>query len=228
MQKLAFFDIDGTVFRSSLLIELVKELIQRGIFPATAQSGYRAAHDAWWNRQGSYEDYIAALIQTYLKHIKGVHYSDLATVGQAVVAEQKHRVYRYTRDLISDLKADDYQIMAISQSPKTVLDDFCVNYGFTKVYGRIYELGPQDCFTGVVVDEHWISNKANIVKRVLEQSPNFTLKDSIAVGDTEGDIPLLELVENPICFNPNQALFDHARRMKWTVVVERKDVIYHL
>ena len=228
MQKLAFFDIDGTVFRSSLLIELVKELIRQGIFPAAAISGYQAAHNAWWNRQGSYEDYIAALIQTYLKHIKGVHYSDLATVGQAVVAEQKHRVYRYTRDLISDLKADDYQIMAISQSPKTVLDDFCVNYGFTKVYGRIYELGPQDCFTGVVVDEHWISNKANIVKRVLEQSPNFTLKDSIAVGDTEGDIPLLELVENPICFNPNQALFDHARRMKWTVVVERKDVIYHL
>ena len=145
-----------------------------------------------------------------------------------MVAKQKHRVYRYTRDLIQDLKADDYQIIAISQSPKTVLDDFCTTYGFTKVYGRMYELGPQDRFTGVVTDEHLISNKANIVKRVLEQNPNFTLKDSIAVGDTEGDISLLEKVENPICFNPNQTLFDYATRMKWSVVVERKDVIYHL
>ncbi len=228
MQKLAFFDIDGTVFRSSLLIELVKELIRRDIFPASAAFQYQEKHDAWWNRQGSYEDYINALIQTYLKHIKGVHYGDLATVGQAVVTEQKHRVYRYTRDLIQDLKLDDYHIIAISQSPKTVLDDFCINYGFTKVYGRIYELGPQDRFTGVIIDEHWISNKANIVRRVLEQNPDFTLKDSIAVGDTEGDIPLLEQVENPICFNPNQTLYDHARRMKWSVVVERKDVIYHL
>jgi len=228
MQKLAFFDIDGTVFRSSLLIELVKELINRDLFPASAESEYQADHDAWRNRQGSYENYIKALIQTYLKHIKGIHYSDLATVGQAVVAEQKHRVYRYTRDLIQDLKLDDYQIIAISQSPKTVLDDFCVTYGFTKVYGRIYELGPQDCFTGVVLDEHYISNKANIVKRVLEKNQNFTLKDSIAVGDTEGDIPLLEQVEIPICFNPNQALYDHAKRKKWTVVVERKDVIYHI
>lgn len=228
MQKLAFFDIDGTVFRSSLLVELVKELIRRNLFPASAEAEYQEKYDDWWKRQGSYEAYINSLVLTYLKHIKGVHYRDLAITGEAVVAKQKHRVYRYTRDLISDLKADDYQIMAISQSPKTILDDFCVNYGFTKVYGRIYELGPQDRFTGVVTDEHWISNKANIVKRVLEQNPNFTLKDSIAVGDTEGDIPLLEQVENPICFNPNQTLFDHAKRMKWSVVVERKDVIYHL
>lgn len=228
MQKLAFFDIDGTVFRSSLLIELVKELINRGLFPASAETEFLAKYQAWQNRQGSYEDYVDSLIHTYLKHIKGIHYGDLATTGEAVVAKQKHRVYRYTRDLIQDLKADDYQIIAISQSPKTVLDDFCTTYGFTKVYGRMYELGPQDRFTGVVTDEHLISNKANIVKRVLEQNPNFTLKDSIAVGDTEGDISLLEKVENPICFNPNQTLFDYATRMKWSVVVERKDVIYHL
>ena len=228
MQKLAFFDIDGTVFRSSLLIELVKELINRGLFPASAETEFLAKYQAWQNRQGSYEDYVHSLIHTYLKHIKGIHYGDLATTGEAVVAKQKHRVYRYTRDLIQDLKADDYQIIAISQSPKTVLDDFCTTYGFTKVYGRMYELGPQDRFTGVVTDEHLISNKANIVKRVLEQNPNFTLKDSIAVGDTEGDISLLEKVENPICFNPNQTLFDYATRMKWSVVVERKDVIYHL
>jgi phosphoserine phosphatase len=50
----------------------------------------------------------------------------------------------------------------------------------------------------------------------------------LAVGDTESDIPLLELVTFPICFNPNENLYNHARRMKWEVVVERKDVIYHL
>jgi phosphoserine phosphatase len=46
------------------------------------------------------------------------------------------------------------------------------------------------------------------------------------VGDTEGDIPLLESVSRPICFNPNQNLYSYAKRMNWEVVVERKDVIY--
>jgi phosphoserine phosphatase len=78
-----------------------------------------------------------------------------------------------------------------------------------------------------VIDEHLISNKANIVARVIED-PNLTRSDSIGVGDTEGDISLLEAVEKPICFNPNKKLLDHAKRMGWPVVVERKDVIYHL
>ncbi len=228
MQKVAFFDIDGTVFRSSLLIELVDSLIKAGHFPVEAQEEFREAHEAWWNREGDYEAYIDAVVKTFREHLQGVHYGDMADVGRQVVAVQRRRVYRYTRDLIKDLKADDYHIIAISQSPKTVLDDFCTQYGFDKVYGRLYEIGPQDRFTGAVIDEHWIKNKANIVKRVFDHNPELTLKDSIAVGDTEGDIPLLEAVEHPICFNPNQALYAHAKRMKWEVVVERKDVIYHL
>ncbi len=228
MQKVAFFDVDGTVFRSSLLIELVEGLIRQGVFPADAKDEYRDALMAWTNREGSYDDYIESVVATFLDQIKGVHYGELADVGRAVVAAQSRRVYRYTRDLIDTLKKDGYYLVAISQSPKTVLDEFCFQYGFDKVYGRIYEIGPQDRFTGVVTDEHLIKNKANIVKRVLDHNPNLTLEGSVAVGDTEGDIPLLEQVVHPICFNPNEKLYNHAKHMKWEVVVERKDVIYHL
>jgi HAD superfamily hydrolase (TIGR01490 family) len=228
MQKVAFFDIDGTVFRSSLLIELVEGLIAQGHFPATAKDGYAEAFEAWRNREGAYDAYIQAVITTYLAHIRGVHYGDVADLGRQIVAVQRRRVYRYSRDLIKKLKAEGFYLVAISQSPKSVLDDFCTQYGFDKVYGRVYELGPQDQFTGVVVDEHLIRNKASIVKRVFDHNPALTREGSVAVGDTEGDIPLLESVENPICFNPNQLLYAHAKRFKWEVVVERKDVIYHL
>jgi HAD superfamily hydrolase (TIGR01490 family) len=228
MQKVAFFDIDGTVFRSSLLIELVNSLISQGLFPEEAAEEIRTSHEAWWNREGTYEAYVDSVIQVYLKYIQGVYYGDLADIGRQVVARQRRRVYRYTRDLIKKLKREGYYVVAISQSPKTVLDDFCTQYGFDKVYGRMYELGPQDKFTGVVLEEHLINNKANIAKRVFEHNPELTKEDSIAVGDTEGDISLLESVMHPICFNPNQKLYQHAKRMKWEVVVERKDVIYYL
>jgi HAD superfamily hydrolase (TIGR01490 family) len=228
MQKVAFFDIDGTVFRSSLLVELVNALIAENIFPAEAGEEFEELYKDWIHRVGSYENYIEAVITVYLKYIQGVYYGDLADIGRQVVAVQHRRVYRYTRDLIKKLKAEGYYLVAISQSPKTLLDDFCLQYGFDKVYGRMYELGPQDRFTGVVIDEHLIHNKANILKRVFEHNKNLTKEDSIAVGDTDGDISLLELVTHPICFNPNQKLYTHAKRMKWEVVVERKDVIYYL
>jgi HAD superfamily hydrolase (TIGR01490 family) len=228
MKPVAFFDIDGTVFRSSLLIELVEQLIKEGIFPEEAKDMYEVSYRAWHNREGSYDDYIYDVIDAFLIHIKGVHYGAFADIGRQLVAIQSKQVYRYTRDLITELKRKNYFLVAISQSPKTILDEFCEQYGFDKVYGRIYEIGPQDRFTGVVSEEHLIKNKANIVKRVFERHTDLTRRGSVAVGDTEGDIPLLESVERPICFNPNAALYSHAKRNGWEVVVERKDVIYKL
>ena len=144
-----------------------------------------------------------------------------------MIAEHRNRVYRFTRDLVRKLKRRGHFLLAVSQSPKTILDLFAKEAGFDKVYGRIYEIGPQDRFTGVIVDEHLIVNKAGILRRAVEKE-RLTLKGSVGVGDTEGDIPFLELVEEPICFNPNNTLFKHARRIGGRVVVERKDVIYEI
>lgn len=226
-QKVAFFDIDGTVFRSSLFIELIEKLIVEGVFPLAARDEYHTQYNAWLNREGTYETYIGAMIDTFYNHIKGVHYGVMADLGRQVVASHRKRVYRHTRDFIAELKKDNYFVVAISQSPKAILDEFCHAYGFDKVYGRIYDIGPTDCFTGEVIDEHIIQNKANIIKRIFENE-DVTPEGSVAVGDTEGDIPMLESVARPICFNPNKALYDHALRMDWKVIVERKDVIYHL
>jgi HAD superfamily hydrolase (TIGR01490 family) len=225
MQKVAFFDIDGTVFRSSLLIELVDALIKEKVFPENAREIYQTSHDAWWNREGSYEMYVNDVITAFVTHLQGVHYGVLADVGRSVVDAQSKRVYRYTRDLIKDLKSKEYFVVAISQSPKTILDDFCASYGFDKVYGRMYELGPRDCFTGNVIDESLIKDKAAIIDRLITQG-DFTLEESVGVGDTEGDIPLLLKVETPICFNPNMKLYEYARVKKWPIIVERKDVVY--
>lgn len=227
MKKVAFFDIDGTVFRSSLLIELVERLIKKGVFPETAHDEYKDEFAQWQNRTGGYEEYVMAVVSAYVKNIKGVHYGELADIGREVVKEQNNHVYRYTRDLVADLKREGYFVVAISQSPKTIVDEFCREHGFDKVYGRIYEIGPQDRFTGVMTDVHLIEDKAKIVARVVEKE-GVTLLGSIGVGDTEGDISLLEAVERPICFNPNKKLFERAKRGGWEVVVERKDVIYEL
>jgi HAD superfamily hydrolase (TIGR01490 family) len=227
MQKVAFFDIDGTVFRSSLLIELVNALIRGNIFPEEMKKEYANELKAWLNREGTYDAYIHAVVQAFLKELKGVSYGDFADIGRSVVEEQWKYTYRYTRDLIKELHADGYFIVAISQSPKTILDSFCKTHGFDKVYGRIYEIDENDQFTGNINHLEVIENKSNIVNRFFEKH-ELSREDSVAVGDTEGDITLLESVEKPICFNPNMKLYEHAKKAGWPIVVERKDVIYKL
>ena len=226
-KPVAIFDVDGTIFRSSLLIQVVNRLIEKNVFPPQTRDIYEQEYERWLNREGDYEEYIAAVVQAFVGHLKGIHYSALADAAEEVVDEQWKRVYRYTRDLLKELKSEGYFLLAVSHSPKTVLDKFCPRLGFDKTYGMIYEIGPQDCFTGKVTEEHLILNKAAIVRRAVEKE-NLTLENSIGVGDTESDIPFLEMVAKPVCFNPNQKLYRTAQRLRWNVVVERKDVIYEL
>lgn len=227
MRKVAIFDIDGTIFRSSLLIELVEVLIERGTFPLLVRKEYEQEKIRWLDRKGDYEAYIMAVVEVFMRHIKGVSYTEFMAVAKIVVDRYRNRTYLFTEKLIQDLKKKNYYLLAVSQSPKGVLDLFCKELGFDKVYGRFYELDSTDCFTGRIEDEHIISNKAVVVRRAIEKE-ELTLEGSVGVGDTEGDVGFLELVERPICFNPNLKLWEHAKRNGWEVFVERKDVVYEL
>ena len=226
-KRVAIFDVDGTIFRSSLTILLMEQLISDGVFPRKARDMYLQQRRKWRDREGDYDDYIGALVESFKTSLKGIRYSELEKAASEVVARHQKETYRYTRDLLPILKEKGYYLLAISHSPKTILDKFCPKLGFDKVYGMLYETGPQERFTGNVLEEHLIYNKANVLKRAVEKE-GLTLAYSIGVGDTESDIPFLEQVAKPICFNPNMRLYKYAQRMKWKVVVERKDVIYDI
>ncbi len=225
-KRIAVFDIDGTIFRSSLLIELVNALIQEGLFSQNVKNIYTKAYKKWSNREGSYEDYINAVVKAFEKNIQSVDYKAFKKIAKKVVSNNRDRVYRYTRDLFKELKKKNYYLLAISHSPKEIVQDFAKEWGFDSFYGRVYEIH-NNKFTGKALHLDLISNKSKMLKYAIEKE-SLTLSGSIGVGDSESDIPLLKLVESPICFNPNQKLYTTAKRLGWEVVVERKDVIYKI
>lgn len=226
-KPVAVFDIDGTIFRSSLLIELVERLIEKGVFPASARDVYRDEQMLWLDRKGDYESYVKKVIEVFAGQLKGIPYATVADAAGEVIEEKKDRVYRYTRDLIAEYKKKGYYLLAITHSPKFIADGFAYECGLDKVYGMFYATGPSDNFTGEIEDEDVILNKGAVLTRVLRKE-DITLEGSVAIGDTESDIPMLEMVEHPIAFNPNKKLFTHAKRRGWKIVVERKDVVYEL
>jgi HAD superfamily hydrolase (TIGR01490 family) len=225
MKKVAIFDIDGTIFRSSLLVELTDAFIQEGIFSLKVGKTYAMSHKAWLDRKGSYEKYIIEVIDAFHKNIKGIKHGEFLKIAKKVVAFHKNRIYRYTRELVRDLKKRGYYLLAISKSPKEIVGEFGKQLGFDKVYGLVYEVDHKKRLTGEILFWDLISDKAKILKRAIKKE-NLTLKGSFGVGDTESDIAFLKMVENPICFNPNKKLFQYAKRAGWKIIVERKDVTY--
>lgn len=223
-KKVAVFDIDGTIFRSALSLELFHGLVEYGIFPKIVLKEIEEYHEDWINRRGSYRDFEMSLIHSFKKRLKGKVAEDIHEASHFVMQEKMELVYVYTRDLIDRLR-EEYFLLAISGSPSEIVNEFCSHWKFDKAYGAIYAQ-KDGIYTGEVAFESYL-RKREILESFCSEN-EFTLKDSVGVGDTIGDVAFLEMVENPIAFNPSRELYDVAKERGWKIVVERKDMIYQL
>ena len=86
-QRVAVFDVDGTIFRSSLLIQVVEALIESGAFPERARKEFEHERQLWLDREGDYESYIDAVVRTFRTHLKGVRYQALVDAAELLLAE---------------------------------------------------------------------------------------------------------------------------------------------
>lgn len=225
--KLAVFDIDGTIFRSSLVIELSHALVDAGVFPGAAKKEIEKEYLAWLDRKGTYEAYIDKVVKIYAKYIAEKSFVKVKRIAENVIAYQKDRVYRYTRDLIKKLKKQKYFLVAISGSPSYIVGAYAKAIGFNLFFGTELEI-KNGKFTGKILSLDSAYNKSKIIKSLVKLHPGINLKKSIAVGDTQADVAMLSLVGQPVAFNPNFELAKIARKKAWNIVAERKDVIYRI
>ncbi len=222
----AVFDIDGTVFRSSLYLEIVTELSERGVLPAETLKEFQPAFAAWKERshQTSYDDYRNAVVNAYEKRMEGLKGSDFDKAARSVVERQKNHTYVYPRELIRKLKSRGYFLVAISGSQLEMVDKFAKYWGFDAWVGQRHHR-VDGIMTGDTLKTH--EGKHVFLKKVIKDN-DLSQENSYGVGDSMGDKELLEAVQNPIAFNPDKDLFEYAVANHWKIVVERKNMVYHL
>jgi HAD superfamily hydrolase (TIGR01490 family) len=225
MKKFAVFDIDGTLIRWQLYHALADELARRGHIDDKTYRRMKDARMAWKKRtESSFRDYEQQVIKVYELALKNVSFAELDQAIELVFSEYKDQVYVYTRELIKTLKYRGYTLLAISGSQAEIIKKIAEHYGFDDFEATVYERGPKS-FTGkkVVASQH----KDKVLMELVRKH-SLSYKGSIAVGDSASDIVMLEMVDEPIAFNPEQHLFEHAKRKGWKIVVERKNMFYEM
>lgn len=227
VRPFAVFDIDGTLIRWQLYHALADELARRGHFGAIEYQAVKEARMTWKKResQDSFKQYEHALVNLVDQAIVGLEVAELESASKTVIHEYKDQVYRYTRDLIRELKAKDYLLFTISASQSEIVGMLAEYYGFDDYAGSLYEV-KDDRYTGEK-DVLKSGRKPEVLKELADKH-DATYDGSIAVGDSESDMPMLAAVGQPIAFNPTKLLFDHAKAHNWKIVVERKNVVYEL
>lgn len=221
----AAFDIDGTIIRWQLFHAMMDQLAKRQLVDRTI---YQAARLAWKKRttDEAFVAYEQAMLKAYFASITSITPDELQEAASLAFEEHKDQVYRYTRQLLSDLKAKNYLLFAISRSNEPLVALLARHYAFDDYVGVQLIVNEQGKFTGQEVNHAGVSKRDLLNQLITKHQARQS--DSIAIGDSEGDIDMLSVAETPIAFNPSQKLFAHAQAHQWRVVVERKNMIYTL
>ena len=224
-EKLAVFDIDGTIFRKNLHFELIERLVFVGIFKKEVRSELVKLYGAWLNNEGTYEAYRNKLVELYEKNIKGCHRKEIIAASKEVAGFNSKRIYVFAKAAIDRLRKSHIMLM-ISGSPVEIVKEYAQIFNFDAYFGSVYETDKNGRYTGRPLFEP-TKNKGEVVKQFAAEN-NLSLKASFGMGDTESDAKFLELVDEPIAFNPNLNLKKIAEKNGWRIVVEKKDVIYNI
>lgn len=224
-QPLAVFDIDGTLFRWQLYYAIVLELREDGFFSDEAAQQIDEAFKAWESRDQSFGDFEKIAIDALTDHLPKLRTSDFAAVVEKVMSRSSHKTYAYTRNLAKSLKEQGYFLLAVSGSQQEIAEPFVKKYGFDDCIGWLYEQ-KDGYFTGNIL-RNTVHDKAALIKDYIAEH-DMSLKGSLAIGDSKGDIAMLRVVDHPIAFNPSEELLDEALEHGWKIVVERKNIAYSL
>ncbi|SHK01494.1 HAD-superfamily subfamily IB hydrolase, TIGR01490 [Caminicella sporogenes DSM 14501] len=229
----AFFDIDGTLYRNSLMIEHFKKLLKYEVIDPTLWHNHvKHTYEDWEKRRGNYDDYLLELAEIYIKTLKGLNKNDIEFINKQVINLKGDKVYRYTRARIYWHKSQNHKVFFISGSPNYLVEKMAKKYEIQDYRGSEYLVDENGNFTGEII-QMWDSESKH--KAILEFAEKYDidLNKSYAYGDTHGDLSMLKLTRHPIAINPTKELLQSIKKdsnlmKKITIIVERKDVIYKL
>lgn len=220
-RKFLVSDGDGTLVVLTLLLFLIEALVknQIGKFTPAIYDEWKKEHQDYLNHKGSYDSYINKVVEVFLKTIAGVKKSELEFCARVAVCTHKDQVHPHMLEELKFYKDNGYFLILLSHSPAAIVEIFAKEMGFDAWVGTDY-LSSNGIYTGQAISY----NKGEKLRKLIVQR-NLTTEGSVAFGDTEADIPMLELVDMPTCINPNYALWVEAIKRGWRVITIHRDVV---
>lgn len=233
MKTAAFFDIDGTLYRDSLMIAHFKKLLKYEVLDqALWHTELKYKFEDWKKRRGDYDEYMLELAEIYIKSLQGLERNKVEFITDQVITLSGEKVYMFTRDKIRWHKEQGHRVIFISGGPEYLVSKMAEKYGAHDYIGTKYLLDKNDCYTGEVV-QMWDSESKHKALMNFVEKYNIDLAESYAYGDTNGDLSMFKLVAHPVAINPTRELLtniskDQELEKKADIIIERKDVIYRL
>lgn len=211
----AFFDLDKTIIATSSAFAFGKEFFNSGLITRQeAVDLYLSKASYMWVGQSSEKmdttrDSLAQMVAGWpVEEVQRITTETMHTVVTPAI-------YAEARELIAQHQAAGHDVIIISASAAILVEPIARELGVDTVVATQLEV-EDGKLTGTITQYLKGDAKAQAVKQFAADH-GYDLDASYAYSDSATDIPMLELVGNPVAVNPDRALRKHAVSHGWEV-----------
>lgn len=212
----AFFDLDKTVIAKASMVAFGRPLYDAGMI-----SRWLVVRALWSNLLfhylGADEEQMRKFKESALRVTRGwEHAKVVGVVREAITEVIEPIVYDEALELIREHRAAGRRVFIVSASPEEIVAPLAQYLGVDEAIASRARLDEEGRYTGEVEFWSYGPYKAEAIRDAADRW-GIDLARSYAYSDSATDIPMLELVGNPVAVNPDRELARIAREREWAV-----------
>lgn len=220
--KIAFFDIDGTIFKGNIIEPLLDLQVKDNLLKKSFSDEIHNLHILLHEGKITRDVASRKIVTTWALGLRGNSYQNIFKHTEDFIKNNLQNFYSFTKPLFKLIK-NTHDVILTSNEPQFVCEVILNLFGLTSVTSTIFEVR-NGVFTGKVIQfNSTLEDKKNSANKFINQ---HNYKQSFAFGDSITDVGILELVEYSICVSPSKELQKYAEKRGW--IITNQDNILNL
>jgi HAD superfamily hydrolase (TIGR01490 family) len=213
----AFFDLDGTLIKGSANIPLAIAAFRQG-FVTAGELFADLRNGASFLLKGASDERSAEVRDRILRAVAGHRQADVVALADHFMDDLLDQVTPQAAAELAEHGGAGRARIILSASPTEIVGRLAEELGLEHGVGTTSEV-VDGRYTGRLVGPFCYRDGKATIMRELAEANGWDLAASYAYSDSASDLPMLELVGNPIAINPEPELLAIAQERGWRIVI---------
>lgn len=218
--RVAIFDFDGTIYAEETFTLLMKHLKEHPTYQTSYKRFYRAIVPPYIaNKLKVYPDskMKKRSMQLYLEAFEGRTKQEMDLYFGEIKSVMQQDFNKKVLDRLKLHQQEDIHILLVSGAFTQFLERVTDGLVFNQIIGTDIFYRDEKVYTKNVITHINGEQKTLKVHEALN-GHQIDWENSFAYGDSFSDLPVLELVGNPVAVRPDEKLRSLANERRWEVM----------
>lgn len=209
-RSVALFDLDKTIYNDHSFFPLAKFLVDEGVLLPIIWDEIANELSKYRQKMQTYSLTASNLLQIFGSGIKGKNYSEIYQKTVDFFQSNKKNFYPYFEKILPVLR-QTHDVILVTTNSQMAAEAVVTLFNLDGLLSTQFEV-VDGMFTGGITSS--LADGKHVVEELVGKYGGSTM----AFGDSENDIGMMEKVKYPVCINPAEELSAVARARGWSIL----------